>query len=119
MQKRENRCRKYVLALIFRHDLVLDHGVKITQKLVVSNEQMSLAAKVVEHAGHFNSNVACSHKSHLLRPLLQVEETIGSNAQFASWSFRNVWMAACSQQNLFSADFFFAAVIQDNLGFVL
>ena len=119
MQKRANRCRKYVLALIFGHDLVLDHGVKITQKLVVSNEQMSLAAKVVEHAGHFNGNVACSHKSHLLRPLLQVEETIGSNAQFAPWSFRDVWVAAGSQQNLFSTNFFFAAVVQDNLGFVL
>lgn len=85
----------------------------------MSNEQMCLAAQVVEHASHFHGDVACSDKSHLLRPLFQVEETIRSYAQLASRSFRNVRVATGGQQNLFSADGLLAAVIEDNLSFVL
>ena len=127
--KKKKRSRKYVLTLIFGYDLVLDHGVKITQEFVMSNEQMCFATKVVEHASldgfgvsmsllgcewsratslrngllpqqclatqkairigrkhsesityEFNSDIACSDKSDLLRPLFQVEETIRSYA---------------------------------------
>ena len=131
---------------------------------------MRLATKMVEHASHFNRDVACTDKSHLLRPLFQIEETIRSYAQFASRSVRDVcyaifrvsianqrrswsWgeslgrtkellfpnrycnsiampkreeqlrnvrtMAACGQQNLFSTNGLFAAVVEENLGFVL
>ena len=80
---------------------------------------MCLATKVVKHASHFHSDVACSDKSHLLWPLFQIKETIRGYAQLAPWSLGYVWVAACGQENLFSANSLFGAVIKNNLGFIL
>ena len=79
---------------------------------------MCLATKVMEHASHFNSNVARSDNSHLVRPLFQVEETIGAYAQLASWSLGYIWVATRGKQYLFSANDFFAAIVEDNLDFI-
>ena len=80
---------------------------------------MCLATKVVKHASHFHSDIACSDKSHFLWPLFQIEETIRAYAQLAPWSLGIVWVAACGQENLFSADFLFGAVVKNNLSFIL
>ena len=49
------------LALIFADDFVLDHGVEGAEEFVVTDEQVSFGAKVVEHACHFHGDVACSY----------------------------------------------------------
>lgn len=46
------------LALVFGHDFVLDHGVEGAEEFVVADEEMGFAAEVVEHACHFNGDVA-------------------------------------------------------------
>lgn len=55
------------LTFVFRGDCFLNHGVEIAQEGGMADEKMCFAAQVVEHAGHFDSYVACANQGYSLR----------------------------------------------------
>lgn len=107
------------LALVFFHDLVLDHGVEGAQEFVVADEEMGFAAEMVEHACHFYGDVTCPYESDLVWSFLEVEEPIGGYAQVGAWDVWNVGVATGSEKNLLRSNGLFAAVIEDYLRFIL
>lgn len=74
----------YALALVFGDDLLLDHGVEGAEESVVSDEEMGFATEVVEHAGHFDGDVACAYESDSFGEFLEIEEAVRGDAEFGA-----------------------------------
>lgn len=74
----------YALALVFGDDFLLDHGVESAEESVMSDEEMGFTTEVVEHAGHFNGDIACAYESDSFRKFLKIEEAVGGNAEFGA-----------------------------------
>lgn len=50
----------------------------------MSDEEMGFTTEVVEHAGHFNGDIACAYESDSFRKFLEIEEAVGGNAEFGA-----------------------------------
>lgn len=74
----------YALALVFGDDLLLDHGVESAEESVVSDEEMGFATEVVEHAGHFDGDVACAYESDSFWEFLEIEEAVRGDAEIGA-----------------------------------
>ncbi len=74
----------YALALVFGDDFLLDHRVESAEESVMSDEEMGFTTEVVEHAGHFNGDIACAYESDSFRKFLEIEEAVGGNAEFGA-----------------------------------
>jgi len=74
----------YALALVFGNDFLLDHGVESAEKSVMADEEVGFATEVVEHAGHFNGDVACAYESDSFGEFLKIEEAVGGDAEFGA-----------------------------------
>lgn len=84
---------------ILRHELVLNHRIEGAQEIVMPHKDVRLSAyvslataidlelipsltKCIEHASQFDGNVPSTDYSHLLRLLVKLEESVGSDPQF-------------------------------------
>ena len=54
------------LLFVLGGDLFLDHRVEVAEEGVVADEEVRFAAEVVEHAGHFNGDVAGADEGDFL-----------------------------------------------------
>ena len=70
----------YALALVFGGDGILDHGIKGTEEIVVADEEVGFAAKVVEHSCHFDGDVAGAYEGDFLGALFEFKESVRCNA---------------------------------------
>lgn len=52
------------LTLVLCCDRVLDHGIEGPEEVLMSNEKVRFAAKVVERTRHFNSDIACTNQCY-------------------------------------------------------
>ena len=64
------------LALVLGGDLLLDQRVEGAQEGVVADEEVGLRAEGVEHAGHFDGDVAGANDGDLLGLRLEVKEAV-------------------------------------------
>ena len=70
----------YALAFVFGSDGFLDHGVEGTEEIVVADEEVGFAAKVVEHSCHFDGDVAGTYEGDFLGALSEFKESVRRNA---------------------------------------
>jgi hypothetical protein len=103
------------LTLVLFHNLVLDHGVKSAQELVVADEQVGFGAEMVEHASHLDSNVSGTDDGDLLGLLLQVEEAVAADTELSTLDFNGAGTTSNSDQNLVCADVLLLAILTNNL----
>ena len=78
---------------------------------------MRFAAEVVEHARHFDGNVAGADEGNLLRLLLQSEEAVGGDAVLMARDMRGKGgVATSSEQDFLGIDGGLGAVVEDDFG---
>lgn len=106
------------LALVLFNNGFLDHGVEGAEEGFVADEEMGFAAEVVEHSGHFDGDVACAYQGDAFGQRFEVEESVRCYAHFSAGGFGDVGMAACGEEDLFGADGFFAAVVEDHFNLI-
>lgn len=85
----------------------------------MSDEKMGFAAEVVEHAGHFDGDVASAYEGDALGEFLEIEEAIRVYAELGAGYGHLLRVAACGEKDLLCADGLFAAVVEDDFNFVL
>lgn len=108
------------LALILLRDFFLNHGIKVAQESVVPDEKVGLAAESMEHASHFYCNIAGAYDGDFFRLFLKIEEAVRRYAEITTRNLLgNIWVASGSKKDFLCSNGFFAAVIEDNLGFIL
>ena len=64
------------LALVLVRDCFLDHGVEVAEECAVSDEEVGFGSEMVEHAGHFDGDVAGAHEGDALGEFFEVEEAV-------------------------------------------
>lgn len=107
-------------ALVLGGDFCLDHGVEGAEETVVADEQVGFAAEGVEHARHFDGDVAGADQGDFLRLPFQLEEAVGRDAEIATGNLLgDGGVAAGCEEDAFGADGRFAAVVEDHFGFGL
>ena len=108
------------LTLILFCDLFLNHGIKVAQERIVPNEQVSFAAESMEHTSHFYCNIAGAYNGDFFGLFFEIEEAVRRYAEIAArYALGNIWVASCSKKDFLCSNGFFAAVIEDDLGFIL
>lgn len=107
------------LALIFFHDSFLDHGIERSKEGLMADEEMRFAAQMMEHASHFNSDVASTYKDNTLREFLEIEEAVGGYTEITTGNIRDVRVAACGEEDLLRTDRLFSSITKIYLDFIL
>lgn len=108
------------LALVLGDDGFLDHGVEGAEEGVVADEEVRFAAEVVEHAGHFDGDVAGADEGDALRQGFEVEEAVRRDAELGAGDvLRDVGVAASCDEDFFGADDLLGSIVHDNFGGVL
>lgn len=107
-------------AFVFIGDGFLDDGVEAAEESVVTDEEMSLCAEGVEHAGEFDSNVTGADDGDLLGLLLDVEEAVRVDTELGARDRgRNARVTTDSDEDLLGVDEDLRSVIESHLGLVL
>lgn len=107
------------LTLVLLHNLVLNHGIEGTQKLVMADEQVGLSTEVVEHASHLDGDVTSTDDGDLLRLLLELEEAVTVDTKLGTLDADCAGATANSDKDLLCADLLFLTVVTNNLDNVL
>ena len=106
------------LAFVFFDDGLLDHGVEGAEEGFVADEEVRFAPEVVEHPGHFDGDVACTHQGDAFGESFKVEESVGGDTEFGARGVGDVGMAPGGKEDFFGADGFFGAAVEDDFDFV-
>lgn len=107
-------------ALVFVGDGFLDDGVEAAEESVVADEEMSLRAEGVEHAGEFDGDVTGSNNGDLLRLLIDVEETVGVDTQLGTRDRgRDARVSTHGDEDLLGVDEDLGSVVESHLSLVL
>lgn len=69
--------------VVLRRDL-LDHGVKGTQKSVAADHEVGFGGEGLEDSGEFDSDIASADEDDFCGLVLELEESVGSNAMFGA-----------------------------------
>ena len=92
------------LPFVLGQDLVLDHGVEGAEELVLADEEVGFGPERVEHARHFDGDVACAHNGDALRLCLELEKAIRGDAELGAGDAGEGGVAADGDEDLFRID---------------
>ncbi|KAH6610290.1 Elongation factor 1-gamma 1 [Trichoderma cornu-damae] len=107
-------------ALVLVGDGLLDHGVKVPQEGLASDQQVGFRAEGVEHAGKLDGDVAGADNGHLAGLPLNVEEAVAVDAQLGPGDLGRVaGLAPDGDEDLLGVDQHLGPVVQSHLGLVL
>ena len=108
------------LAFVLFGDGFLDHGVEVSQEVVVPDEEVGFATEGVEHACHFDGDVTCADERYFLGLSFELEETVRGYAHLATWNIlRDCGVATGCEEDLFGVDGRLGAVVESDFDFVL